>query len=89
MAISHHLKILSSVSAELDPPMIFKKLPVLFTSTTNYLASEESFHDLVCEMNGNGEVLFFSKYSCTSQDSRIGEYSFSEVVKVDVAESEV
>ncbi len=32
---------------------------------------------------------FFSKNSCTIHDSRIGEYSFCEAVKVDVAELEV
>ncbi len=49
MAISHHLKILSSVSVELDSIMIFKNLPVLFMSMTNYWASEELFNHSVYE----------------------------------------
>jgi hypothetical protein len=40
-------------------------------------------------MAEDDKVLFFSKNCCTSHDSRIGEYSFCEAVKVDVAESEI
>jgi hypothetical protein len=89
MAISHHLKILLSVSVVNDSPMIFKNMPVLFTMARNYSASEESFDESFFETAGDDKVLFFSKNICTSHDSRIGEYSFCEAVKVDVAESEV
>ncbi len=33
-------------------------------------------------------VLFYSKNDCTSHDGRIGEYSFCEAIKDDLAESE-
>ncbi len=35
MAISHHLKMLLSVSVVNDSPSIFKNMPVLFTSAKN------------------------------------------------------
>jgi hypothetical protein len=34
------------------------------------------------------DEVFHSKNSCTSHDHRIGEYCFSEAIKVDLAESE-
>jgi hypothetical protein len=40
-------------------------------------------------MAEDDKVIFFSNICCRSHDSRIGEYSFFEAVKVDVAESEV
>ncbi len=90
MAISYHSKILSSVSVVNDSPLIFKIMPVLFSLARNYSASEKSFEKSIYETAGDDEgVLFFSKNSCTSNDSRIGDYSFCEAVKVDVAESEV
>ncbi len=69
--------------------MIFKNAPVLFTLVANYSVSEESFDESIYKTAGDDKVLFLSKNNCTSHDSRIGEYSFCEAVKVDVAESEV
>jgi hypothetical protein len=43
MAISHHLKILSSVSVVNDSPLIFENMQVLFTLAKDYLASEKLF----------------------------------------------
>jgi hypothetical protein len=40
MAICHHLKILLSISPVNDSPLIFKNMPVLFTSTKKYSASK-------------------------------------------------
>jgi hypothetical protein len=89
VAISHHLKILLSVSVVNDSPSIFKNMPVLFTLARNYSASEKLFGKSICDAAGDDDgVLFFSKNSCTSHDDRIGEYSFCEAIKVDVAESE-
>ena len=44
MPICHHLKILSSIPLVNDSPLIFKNMPVLFTSTKNYSASKSLFH---------------------------------------------
>jgi hypothetical protein len=89
MAISYHLNILLSVSVVNDSPLILKNLPVHFTSARNYSASEKSFEKSIYETAGDDKgVLFFSKNSCTSHDSRIGDFFF-EAVKVDVVESEV
>jgi hypothetical protein len=65
-------------------------MPVLFTLARNYSASEKPFEKSIHKTTGDDEgVLFFSKKSCTSHDSRIEEYSFCEALKVDVTESEV
>jgi hypothetical protein len=90
MAISHHLKILLSVSVVNDSPLIFKNLPALFTLAQNYSASEKLLKKSIHKTAGDDKgVLLFSKKSCTSHDSWIGEYSFCEAIIVDVAESEV
>ncbi len=89
MAICHHLKILSSIPPVNDSPLIFKNMPVLFTFTKNYSASKTLFDNAIYEIAGDdGDELFHSKNSCTSHDRRIGEYCFSEAIKVDLAESE-
>ncbi len=89
MAISHHLKILSSISVVNDSPSIFKNMPVLFTSAKKYSASEKLYDKSIYETAGDDAiVLFYSKNSCTSHDGRIGEYCFCEAIKVDLTESE-
>ncbi len=89
MAISHHLKILSSIPPVNDSPLIFKNMPVLFTSTKNYSASKTLFDDAIYEIVGDdADELFNSKHSCTNHDCRIGEYCFCEAIKVDLAETE-
>jgi hypothetical protein len=89
MAISHHLKILLSVSVVNDSPSIFKYMPVLFTLARNYSASGKSFEESIYKTAGDDEgILFYSKNSCMSHDGRIGEYSFCVAIKVDVAEVE-
>jgi hypothetical protein len=40
MAISHDLKMLSSIPPVNDSPLVLKNMPVLFTSTKNYSASK-------------------------------------------------
>ncbi len=89
MAISHHLKILSSIPSVNDSYLIFKNIPVLFTSTKNYSASKTLFDDAIHEIaEDNADELFHQKNSCTNHDCRIGEYCFCEAIKVDIAESE-
>jgi hypothetical protein len=89
MAISHHLKILSSILLVNDSYLIFKNMPVLFTSTKNYSASKTLLEDAIYEIAGDdADELFHSKNSCTNHDCRIGEYYFFEAIKVDLAESE-
>jgi hypothetical protein len=89
MAISHHLKILSSVSVVNKSPSILKNMPVPFTSAKNYSASEKMFDESIYETAGDdADFFFYSKNSCTSHDGRIGEYYFCEAIKVDLAESE-
>ena len=62
MAISHHLKILSSIPSVNDSSLIFKNMPVLFTSTKNYSASKTLFDDAVHEIaEDNADELFHSK----------------------------
>jgi hypothetical protein len=43
MAISHHLKMLSSISPVNDSTLVLKNMPVLFTSMKNYSASKSLF----------------------------------------------
>jgi hypothetical protein len=87
MAICHHLKLLSSISSVNDSSLIFKNLPVLFTSTKNYSASKRLFDKAIYEI-AEDEEDELSKNSCTNHDCRIGEYCFCEAIKVDLAESE-
>jgi hypothetical protein len=89
MAISCHLKILSSVFVVNDSPSIFKNMPVLFTSAKHYSASEKLFEETIHETaRDDVGVLFYSKNGSTSHDGRIGGYSFCGAIKVDLAESE-
>ncbi len=89
MAISHHLKILSSIPSVNDSCLIFKNMPVLFTSTKNNSASKTLFDSAICEIaEDDTDELFHSKNSCTNHDCRIGEYFFYEAIKVDLAELE-
>jgi hypothetical protein len=89
MAICHHLKILSSVPAVNDSFSIFNNMPVLFTNAKKISASETLFDEAIYDTAGDeGDVLFYSKNSCTSHDHRIGEYCFCEASKVDLGESE-
>jgi hypothetical protein len=89
MAICHHLIILSSIPLVNDSPLIFRKMPVLFTSTKNYSASKSLFHEAIYEIaKDDADELFHSKNSCTNHDYRIGEYCFCEATKVDLAEPE-
>jgi hypothetical protein len=50
MAISHHLKMLSSISPVNDSPLVLKNMPVLFTSVKNYSASKSLFADDINEI---------------------------------------
>ena len=62
MAISHHLKMLSSISPVNDSPLVLKNMPVLFTSMKNYSASKSLFDDAIYEIAENdAEELFHSK----------------------------
>ncbi len=89
MAICHHLKILSSSPSVNDSCLIFKNMPVLFTSTKKYSASKALFDHAIYEIaEDDADELFHSKNSCTNHDCRIGEYCFCEAIKVDLAESE-
>jgi hypothetical protein len=89
MAMCHHLKILSSIPPVNDSPLVFKNMPVLFTSTKNYSASKTLFDNAIYEIaEDDADKLFHSKNSCTSHDRRIGEYCFCEAIKVDLAESQ-
>jgi hypothetical protein len=64
-------------------------MPVLFTSTKNYLASKTLFDNAIYEIaEDDVDELFHSNNSCTNHDCRIGEYCFCEAIKVDLAESE-
>jgi hypothetical protein len=89
MAISHHLKILSSIPSVNDSCLIFKNMPVLFTSMENYTASKTLFDNAIYEIaEDETDEQFHSKNSCTNHDCRIGEYFFCEAIKVDLEESE-
>ena len=89
MAICHHLKILSSTPLVNHSPLIFKNMPVLFTSMKKFSASKSLFDDAIYEIaEDDAEELFHSKNICTNHDCRIGEYCFCEAIKVDLAESE-
>ncbi len=100
MAISHHLKMLSSISPVNDSPLVLKNMPVLFTSVKNYSVSKSLFDDTINKIavddadaiyeiaEDDAEELFHSKNICTNHDYRIGEHCFCEAIKVDLAESE-
>ncbi len=90
MAISHHLKILSSIPSVNDSCLILKNMPVLFTSTKNYSTSKTLFDNAIYEIaEDDTDELFHSNNSCTNDhDCRIGEYCFCEAIKFDLAESE-
>jgi hypothetical protein len=89
MAICHHLKLLSSIPSVNESPLIFKNMPVLFTSTKNYSASKRLFDEAIYKIaEDDTDELFHSKNMCTNHDCRIGEYCFCEAIKVDLAESE-
>jgi hypothetical protein len=65
-------------------------MPVLFTLARNNSASEKLFGKFIRKTIGDDKgVIFFSKDSCTSHDSWIGEYSFCGAIKLDEAESEI
>ncbi len=88
MAICHHLKILSSIPPVNDSPLIFKNMPVLFTSTKNYSASKTLFDNAIYVIaEDDADELLFSKNNSTNHDGRIGEYCFCEAIKDDFAES--
>ncbi len=62
MAISHHLKMLSSISPVNVSPLVLKNIPVLFTSMKNYSASKTLFDDAIYEIaEDDAEELFYSK----------------------------
>ncbi len=83
------MKILSSIPPVNDSCLIFKNMPVLFTSTKNYSASKTLFDEAIYEIaEDEADELFHSKNICTNHDCRIGEYCFCEAIKVDLAESE-
>jgi hypothetical protein len=49
MAISHHLKMLSSIFPVNDSPLVLRNMPVLFTSMKNYSASKSLFDNAIYE----------------------------------------
>jgi hypothetical protein len=62
MAISHHLKMLSSISPVNDSPLVLKNMPVLFTSMKNYSASKSLFDTAIYDIaEDDTEELFHSK----------------------------
>ncbi len=62
MAISHHLKMLSSISPVNDSPLVLKNMPVLFTSMKNYSASKSLFDDAIYDIaEDNAENYFTQK----------------------------
>jgi hypothetical protein len=77
MAISHHLKMLSSISPVNDSPLVLKNMPVLFTSMKNYSASKPLFDDAIYEIaEDDAEELFHSNNICSNHYCGIGEYCF-------------
>jgi hypothetical protein len=62
MAISHHLKMLSTISPVNDSPLDLKNMPVLFTSMKNYSESKSLFDDAIYEIaEDDTKELFHSK----------------------------
>jgi hypothetical protein len=62
VAICHHLKILSSIPLVNDSPLIFKNMPVLFTSTKKISALKRLFHEAIYEIaKDDADELFHSK----------------------------
>ncbi len=63
MAISHHLKMLSSISPVIDSPLVLKNMPVLFTSMKSYSTSKTLFDNAIYEIaEDDAEELFHTKY---------------------------
>jgi hypothetical protein len=100
MAISHHLKMLSSISPVNDSPLVLKNMPVLFTSVKNHSASKSLFDDAIDEIaeddadaiyeiaEDDAEELFHSKKNVPIMIIGLGNTVFCEAIKVDLAESE-
>jgi hypothetical protein len=64
MAICHHLKKMSSITPVNDSPLIFRNMPVLFTSTKYYSASKTLFDNAIYEIaEDDADELFHSKKS--------------------------
>jgi hypothetical protein len=61
MAIFHHLKILSSIPPVNDSSLIFKNMPVLFTSTKNYSASKTLFDEAIYEIAEDEQMNYSTK----------------------------
>jgi hypothetical protein len=62
MAIFHHLKILSSIPPVNDSPLIFKNMPVLFTSTKHCSTSKTLFDNAIYELaEDDADESFHSK----------------------------
>jgi hypothetical protein len=59
MAICYHLKLLSSIPPVNDSPLIFKNMPVLFTSTKNYSESKILFDNAIYDIAEN-DVMNYS-----------------------------
>ncbi len=53
MAICHHLKILTSIPPVNDSLLVFKNIPVLFTSTKKYSSSKTLFDNAIYEIVGD------------------------------------
>ncbi len=88
VAICHHLKILLSIPPVNDSLSIFKNMPVLFTFIKNIQHQKYCcWYNLWNSRRWRGWTISL-KNSWSSHDCRIGEYCFSEAVKVDLAESE-
>jgi hypothetical protein len=77
-----HLKMKSPNN---EPALIFQLVPVLFTSCSNYSELYESFEKSMQTMSN--DYCNIVRDRCTSQKGRSGEFSFCEVVKVDLGAS--
>ncbi len=64
MAISHHLKMLPSISPVNDSPLVLKNMSVLFTSMKNYSASKSLFEDAIYQIaeDDTEELYSLKKY---------------------------
>ncbi len=90
--ILHHLKMKAADDDQLkmksqnnEPALLFQSVPVLFTSCSNYSESYESFEKSMQTMSNEYCKILHDR--CMSQKSRSGEFSFCEVVKVDMGAS--
>ena len=79
-AILRHLHILQLHAEENDGDMApFESLPLMFTTSDNYLQSKQSFEEVIASNHPS----LLKSVSCTTR--RDEEFKFCEAVKVDVS----